>query len=308
MESYSSTSSLVSVIIPYYNKKSTINRAVESVILQSYTNWEIIIVDDCSSEPLIMQDHWKKYTIHLVRNDKNLGPGPSRQRGMELASGEYLAFLDADDWWSRTFLERCSFTLKDKPDVAAAWVISEIYHKDGSVTKRKYSELPFTNIQETALQYARPWQTGSLLWRYDCCGEWGCLSTNEDYQFEFSSSLKCNTIAPVGEVLYHVDQRTGSHQIDLVKPENVVLNQFELHKYVYNTLKKNLSKKSKLLLFHRIIRALIKVSERCQPDVVQIYWKNTEQMYPLIKMIDRRSFWLKVLHRILQRTPYRLYF
>lgn len=299
---------IVSVIIPYYNKKSTIDRAVDSVIAQSHTNWELIIVDDCSVDALTMREHWKEYDIYLVRNDVNKGPGPSRQRGMEMAKGEYLAFLDADDWWSVTFLERCCNTLEVNPDAAGAWVVSEVYHKDGSVKRRRYSEYPFTNLQETALQYPRPWQTGSLLWRRDCCGEWGSLSTNEDYRFEFSSSLKCNTIAPVGEMLYHVDQRTGSHQIDLVNQDEILRNQYELYKYVYEIVYQKLSRKSRFLLFHRIIRAMLKVSEQCQPEVISSYWSQTEQIYPITRILTRNPLWLKVIHRLLQLTPYRLYF
>ena len=308
MNSNTSSLILVSVIIPYYNKKDTIDRAVDSVIAQSYTNWEVIIVDDCSVEPLTMREHWKEHIIYLVRNDVNKGPGPSRQRGMEMARGEYLAFLDADDWWSETFIERCIVTLNAHSDAAAAWVRSEVYHKDGSITKRRYSEYPFTNLQETALQYARPWQTGSLLWQRKCCGEWGSLSTNEDYRFEFSCSLKCNTIAPVGEVLYHVDQRTGKHQSDLVQQEEIVCNQYALHRYVYDTVHQNLSRKSRFLLFHRIIRAMLKVTEHCQPEDVRRYWILTEQMYPMTRMLARQPLWLKAIHYLLQRTPYRLYF
>jgi glycosyltransferase involved in cell wall biosynthesis len=54
---------MVSVIIPYYNKKDTIDRAVDSVISQSYTDWEVIIVDDCSVEPL----SWKRYAISITK-------------------------------------------------------------------------------------------------------------------------------------------------------------------------------------------------------------------------------------------------
>lgn len=299
---------MVSVIIPYFNKQATIDRAVDSVIAQSYSEWEIIIVDDCSAAPLTARDHWKNYPIHTLRNEVNRGPGPSRQRGMELAKGDYLAFLDADDWWSPTFLERCMGALAANQDAGAAWVRSEVYHKDGTVSVRRYSEHPFTNLQETALQYARPWQTGSLLWRRNCCGTWGNLSTNQDYRFEFSSSLKCNKVVPVGEVLYHVDQRIGNHRTDLVKHEETVRNHFELHKYVYDSVHHTLSKKSRLLLFHRLIRAMLKITEHCQGTEIPRYWKLTEQMYPVTKIFFRKPLILKAAHRMLQHTPYRLYF
>jgi glycosyltransferase involved in cell wall biosynthesis len=267
----------------------------------------VIIVDDCSLEPLAVREHWKAHAVAVIRNEHNIGPGGSRQRGMRMSKGAYLAFLDADDWWSPTFMEHCLNTLSDHPDAAAAWVQSEVYQKDGSVKQRRYSEHPFTNLQETALQYARPWQTGSLLWRRSCCGEWGSLSTNQDYRFEFSSSLKCNTVAPVGEVLYHVDQRLGNHRTDLVKHEETVRNQFDLHKYVFDAVYKTLSKKSRFLLFHRVIRSMLKVTEHCQADDIKHYWILTEQMYPITVVMARQPFFLKVIHHLLQRTSYRLY-
>jgi len=299
---------MFSVIIPYFNKHATIDRAIDSVIYQSISEWEIIIVDDCSVAPLIPCGHWKNYPILTLRNEENYGAGPSRQRGMELAKGDYLAFLDADDWWSSTFLERCMEALAANQDAGAAWVRSKVYHKDGTISVRRYSEYPFTNLQETSLQYARPWQTGSLLWRRNCCGTWGNLSTNQDYRFEFSSSLKCNKVVPVGEILYHVDQRIGNHRSDLVNREETVRNQFELHKYVYDSVHHTLSKKSRLLLFHRLIRAMLKITEHCQDVEMQRYWKLTEQLYPLTKVFFRNPQILKVLHRIFQLTPYRLYF
>ena len=59
---------MVSVIIPYFNTEATIDRAVESVIAQSYCDWEIIIVDDCSTVLLTVRDHWNNHTIHILRN------------------------------------------------------------------------------------------------------------------------------------------------------------------------------------------------------------------------------------------------
>ena len=265
---------MISVIIPYFNKIGTLDRAVNSVIEQEYANWELIIIDDCSEQPISIREQWQRYRIIVFRNDTNIGPGPTRQRGMALAKGEFIAFLDADDWWSKDFLKVCYEKLNENPNASAAWARSQVYHKDGSISIRKYSEIPFTQLQETSLQYPRPWQTGSLLWRRMYCGEWGSLSTNQDYQFEFSSSLKSNTVVPVGKILYHVDQRTGNHRTDLVKHNEVVQNQFELYKYVYYSLRPILSKKSKILLFHRIIRSIIKVTEHGSSEKVDYYWRQ----------------------------------
>lgn len=99
----------VSIIIPYYNSENTIIRALESVIKQSYRDYEIILIDDGStdnSHKIIDDFFWDngghKY-IHLKQ--KNSGPSKARNEGVRISSGEYIAFLDSDDSWNYNKLE-----------------------------------------------------------------------------------------------------------------------------------------------------------------------------------------------------------
>ena len=299
---------LVSVVIPYFNKSSTILGSVESVLSQTHQNFELILVDDASTIPLTLETSWLNHPIHLIRNPINLGPGPSRQRGMDQARGEFIAFLDADDWWSPEFVEKCLNKLIQEPSAAAAWAQTIVYTKDGNVFQRRYCTRPFNKLRETILQYSRPWQTGSLLWRKSCCGDWGCLSTNQDYYFEYSSSLKSNYVVPVCEPLYHVNQGLGNHRSDLLSNSEVVLNQFDLHDFVFNSIRHSLDCKSRILLFHRILRSLLKVNEECIPSQRTTAWQKSEAMYPFMKLFFRRNEFLEIFHKLLQHTPYRLYF
>lgn len=93
---------LVSIITPSYNSLDTIERTIESVIAQTYTNWEMIIVDDCSiddSRELIQSWCERDRRIQLVARGWNAGPAVTRNRGISVAKGRYIAFLDADDTW-----------------------------------------------------------------------------------------------------------------------------------------------------------------------------------------------------------------
>lgn len=94
--------SLVSIIIPNYNKQKYLRECVESVIRQSYKNIEIVIVDDCStdnSRELILELS-KKYTcIKPIFQEKNAGVSHARNTGALYASGEYITFLDSDDFY-----------------------------------------------------------------------------------------------------------------------------------------------------------------------------------------------------------------
>lgn len=97
-------SNLVSVIMPYYRKRKYIKKAVYSVINQSYKKWELIIVyDDSDREDLdYLKDIIKKHKrIILLVNKKNMGVAYSRNLAIKQSNGSFLAFLDADDYWSK---------------------------------------------------------------------------------------------------------------------------------------------------------------------------------------------------------------
>lgn len=107
---------LISIITPTYNCGKFIVETIDSVIKQTYQNWELIIVDDCSldnTKELVReytkQDNRIKY--HLL--EKNSGAAIARNKAMELASGTYMAFLDSDDLWPEDKLERQLSFMKD---------------------------------------------------------------------------------------------------------------------------------------------------------------------------------------------------
>lgn len=91
---------IVSVIIPAYNCQNTLKQAVDSVLAQDVT-LEVIVIDDCSREDLscVMQAYEADERVIYVRNSVNQGVASSRNRGISLARGRYIAFLDSDDWW-----------------------------------------------------------------------------------------------------------------------------------------------------------------------------------------------------------------
>tara|TARA_B100001027_G_scaffold211876_1_gene180592 strand:- start:1020 stop:1793 length:774 start_codon:yes stop_codon:yes gene_type:complete len=98
---------LVSVVIPYYKKKIYFKKTINSILNQSYKNFEIILIyDDNNLEELgFLKKIKKKFkNIKLIINKKNQGPGLSRNKGILLAKGTYIAFCDADDVWKKNKL------------------------------------------------------------------------------------------------------------------------------------------------------------------------------------------------------------
>jgi glycosyltransferase involved in cell wall biosynthesis len=102
---------IFSVIIPCYNSKSYIDRGIISLEKQSFKNFEVIFVDDCSTDGtydfLLGYQERSNLNIQVFRNFKNSGPGASRNFAIQKAKGEYLTFMDSDDWYESDTLEQC---------------------------------------------------------------------------------------------------------------------------------------------------------------------------------------------------------
>ena len=99
--------SLVSVIMPTYNCGAFISESIDSVLAQTYTDWELIIVDDCSTDDtdrIVGSYHDRR--IRYIRNAQNMGAALTRNRALREARGRYIAFLDADDLWAPDKLSR----------------------------------------------------------------------------------------------------------------------------------------------------------------------------------------------------------
>ena len=102
------TDGLVSIIMPNYNCENFLEETINSVLIQTYTNWELLIVDDCSTDSsveIIKNYCIKDERIKLFVNDKNSGAAASRNKALREAAGRWIAFLDSDDLWLPTKLE-----------------------------------------------------------------------------------------------------------------------------------------------------------------------------------------------------------
>lgn len=98
---------LVSIITPSYNTAKFIGKTISSVQNQTYVNWEMIIVDDCSDDNIdeIVKPYLVDKRIKYIKNDSNLGAAISRNIALMMAKGRWIAFLDSDDIWNKYKLE-----------------------------------------------------------------------------------------------------------------------------------------------------------------------------------------------------------
>lgn len=99
---------LVSIIMPSYNTGKFIEETINSVLSQSYRNWELIIVDDCSTDSTdeVVAKFLSNERIKYFKNEKNSGAAVSRNKALREATGKWIAFLDSDDLWAPEKLEK----------------------------------------------------------------------------------------------------------------------------------------------------------------------------------------------------------
>ena len=110
---------LVSIIVPVYNVEKYICETIECVRKQTYGNWELLLVEDCSKDntvAVILEylDEVQDARVRLIRQEKNNGAARSRNRGLREAGGRYIAYLDADDLWVPEKLEKELAFMKEK--------------------------------------------------------------------------------------------------------------------------------------------------------------------------------------------------
>lgn len=104
-----SKDSLISIIMPAYNCERYIEDAIRSVLEQKYQNWELIVIDDGSvdeTKRIVERLSIHDQRIRFYINEKNLGVSKTRNRGISIASGDWIAFLDSDDIWDKNKLEK----------------------------------------------------------------------------------------------------------------------------------------------------------------------------------------------------------
>jgi teichuronic acid biosynthesis glycosyltransferase TuaG len=126
---------LISVIMPYFKKKYFVKNAIRSVLSQSYNKFELIIIyddEDKTELELLKKILTKDKRIKLLVNNKNIGAGPSRNKGIEASKGKYLAFIDADDLWTKKKLEN-QLTFMKKNDCSITHTSYEIINSRNQI-------------------------------------------------------------------------------------------------------------------------------------------------------------------------------
>lgn len=144
---------MISVVIPLYNKEKQIAKTIESVLAQTYQDFEIVIVNDGSTDGSVAEVEKIPDTRIRLINQKNSGVSVARNRGIAEAKGEFIALLDGDDLWMPTYLETHMSLTHKYPECDVFAVNYEFKNTAGKTTSTIIRKLPFTGEDGVLTNY-----------------------------------------------------------------------------------------------------------------------------------------------------------
>lgn len=213
---------LISVVMPCYNAAPFLAEAVDCVLNQTYPNIELIVIDDGSTDGSLelLRDYGDRIKL-LTQNNK--GPYPARNEGLAHAKGEFVAFLDADDWWTPDALEKLHAALigQDSDIAYCGWQnVGEVMQGEPYVPPEYENEDAVAHFVRTC-----PWAIHAALVRRDLVSRLGGFSTRRyssmDYDFWLRALSSGARIKRVPEVLAFYRWH-GSGQVSAVKWRQVL--------------------------------------------------------------------------------------
>lgn len=213
---------LVSIVIPYYNRKEKLNRALKSIFAQTYYNVEVLVVDDCSTIP----PDFEPFNFKYIKNSSNLGPGLSRNVGKNAAVGQYIIFLDSDDYLAPTFIEKCLETaLILNNDFAFIYSkVGQVDENEQFIRERVVNNCYPSLIMPHIFLDGRAWATSSCFWNKNVISdiEWADYRCWEDYLFDVQASFVNNKIGFINEILVYYDASGEDKLSNLDKTKQVI--------------------------------------------------------------------------------------
>lgn len=145
---------MISIITASYNYEKYINETIESILNQTYTDWELIIIDDCSTDNSCnIIASYKDPRIKLLKNEKNLGLKQTLLKGINEAKGDYVAFLESDDLWNKNYLSEKINVIKNNPETALIFNDVELF---GDEIKIKRVRKVFENNNKFLSNFTYP--------------------------------------------------------------------------------------------------------------------------------------------------------
>lgn len=301
-----------SVIIPLYNKALYVHKAVESVIGQTHTDWELWIVDDGSTDG--SSEIVKVYTdtrIHVI-HQANSGVGSARNNGVASSSAPYICFLDADDWWEPTFLEEIAGLTERHPE---AGIYGTGYYIVKNGKKRiapigvdnGFSEGEINYCQVYAKTLCMPLWTGAVCMPRAVFDEFGGFQTSiklgEDFLLWIHIALKHKVVLlnkPLSNYNQDVDASYRGTHNKRYDPDSFMT-------FHFNRFSKEEAKNPNLKVLLDRIRVYTLMNfrkynlfpDRVRTEIEKVDFKNVE---PIYRFYYKAPYWMVKTHLEFIRT------
>lgn len=212
----------ISVIVPVYKVESYLHKCIDSILNQTYTNLEIILVDDGSPDrcPAICDEYAEKDQRIRVIHKKNGGLSDARNAGLDIMTGDYVAFVDSDDWIEPDMYETLIASLcMFNADMAFGGVADDL-EQNGTVTEVKtsnYGEKPFSENKLAAMKryFYGSWAAWDKLYKAELFDEirYPLGEINEDEAIVLQLLEHCEIVCYTNKVFYHYIRRMDGHSI-----------------------------------------------------------------------------------------------
>jgi len=241
----------VSIIIPTYNREDTISRAIESVLSQTHQDFEIIVVDDGSTDNTVAEvKSFDNECIKLVTHDSNLGQNPARNSGLNEARGKYISYLDSDDIFLPEHLELVIEKFETLPDLYGAVITGyEDVVDDNSVTYEIYDGgITFNDLSKD--MYRKIGGLSTITFKSEVIETTGyhdeeiINSTDLDFYFQILTKYEMYGINKVLCRRYKIDDSVSTDPDLVISGEQIILE-----KHGYKLTRKNRAERR----FERVI-------------------------------------------------------
>lgn len=259
----------VSVIMPVYNAEEFIAKAIESILNQTYTNFELVMIIDCPTDgTLNIINQYSDKRIRIIYNKCNSGIAYSRNRGLSVSQGKYVALMDDDDISLRNRLEKQVYFLEENSDIDVLGGRSQTINELGKIINTSTIALTNPLYINAMLLFRNVLINGTVMMRkdfidkYRLCYKDGCLGM-EDFLFWIDCS-KVGRITNLDEVLllYRKSRYNETNKVRQIKSKERCRLYAFLQKYSLESSGIRLSSE-KLLVINKV---LAEVGGRCESE------------------------------------------
>lgn len=234
---------LISIIVPVYNVEKYLEKCIQSVLEQTYKKFEVIFINDGSTDNSL--DILKKYQEIddrvIIINKINAGTGAARNDGLNIAKGEFISFLDSDDWYEQDYLEKLYKNLKINNSDVAMCNLKIIYENEKKIENLNTYYFQKINLKKEPKKILRILEM-PVLWnklykielikKYEI--KFPSLSKGEDVVFLYKFFSNVSTISKTEEILYNYIKRDNSATTNEKNILWIYLILEEIEKYVKN--------------------------------------------------------------------------